>query len=121
MPQADSMSQVFDGWSGYQTSLVRAVESLTPEQLSWRPAAHRRSVGELVRHITMGRITWFARMGGPGLERAVAAVPRWFTDSDGARHADEMSVSLRSGAEAIEWLVVSWEPVAAALASWTVA
>src|SRR5262245_23451856 len=119
--KADSIAQVFDGWSGYQTSLVHAVESITPEHLTWRSAPHRRSVGELIRHIALGRITWFARMEGPGLTRAVAAVPRWVTDPDGSRHADEMSVSLRNGAEAVEWLVLSWEPVAAALATWSVA
>jgi uncharacterized damage-inducible protein DinB len=32
-----------------------------------------------------------------------------------------MSVSLRTSSDAAEWLAISWEPVGAALASWTVA
>jgi len=121
MHNAENIAQVFDGWSGYQTSLIHAVEPLSLEHLSWRPMDHRRSVGEVVRHIALGRITWFARMNGPELEAAVARVPKWFTDSDGSRPADEKSLSLKDGREAAEWLAVSWEPIAAVPATWTVA
>ena len=51
----------------------------------------------------------------------MARVPKWFTDSDGARHADETSVSLEDSSEAVEWLRISWEPIDAVLASWTTA
>ena len=121
MQQAITLANVFDGWNGYQTSLVHAIEPLTREQLAWRPAENRRSVAELVRHIALGRITWFSRMGGPNLERAMARVPQWVTDSDGERHADEASVRLEDAIQATEWLKVSWEPVQAVLASWSVA
>src|SRR5881394_3799852 len=60
--RSDSLAHVFEGWDGYQTSLVHAIEPLTAAQLEWRAAPGRRSVGELVRHISFGRITWFARM-----------------------------------------------------------
>ncbi|HEX5243628.1 MAG TPA: hypothetical protein VFW23_10245, partial [Tepidisphaeraceae bacterium] len=43
----EGLSQIFDGWNGYQTSLLRAIEPLTPEQLAWRVAEGRRSIGEL--------------------------------------------------------------------------
>ena len=79
----ESLAEIFDGWNGYQASLVHAVEPLTAAQLAWRPAADRRSVGELVRHLALGRVTWFARMGGPGLEHAIERVPEWWTDGDG--------------------------------------
>jgi uncharacterized damage-inducible protein DinB len=121
MPPSTSIAFVFDGWGGYQTSLVHAVESLTSEQLAWRPVDHRRSVGELVRHISLGRITWFSRMSGPGLDQAVSGVPRWFTDRDGARHADERSVPLDNAEQAVEWLTLSWKPVRAALDEWSIA
>src|SRR5262245_32767913 len=102
----ETIARIFDGWGGYQTSLLHALESLTPQQLAWRPVQHRRSVGELTRHIALGRITWFSRMGGPGLDRALARVPRWFTDRDGARHADEQSVPLEHAQQAVEWLAL---------------
>lgn len=116
----ERLAKIFDGWSGYQTSLIHAIEPLTAAQLAWRPHAGRRSVGELVRHIALGRVTWFARMNGPGLEEAVARVPQWETDSDGARHAVEQSVPADSAAELVQWLLLSWQPVQAVLDNWTV-
>jgi hypothetical protein len=64
--QPVSLATVFEGWDGYQTSLVQAISPLTPEQLAWRPAPELRSVGEVARHISLGRITWFRRMEAPG-------------------------------------------------------
>lgn len=116
----ERLSQIFDGWTGYQTSLLRAIEPLTAEQLKWRVAEGRRSIGELTRHIALGRITWFARMNGPGLERAMQRVPKWYTDGDGARHAVEKSVPADDAAQLVEWLKLSWEPVQAMLDGWSV-
>jgi hypothetical protein len=62
-----NLMTVYEGWDGYQQSLVHVVSPLTQEHLAWRPSAHHRSVGELVRHISLGRITWFMRMGAPGV------------------------------------------------------
>lgn len=62
------LSQIFEGWDGYQTSLLHAVSPLTRKQLSWRPASDRRSTGELIRHIGLGRITWLSRMGAPDVD-----------------------------------------------------
>lgn len=42
------LKEVFDGWQGYQSSLVHAVEPLTPAQLRWRPFPEANSVGEPV-------------------------------------------------------------------------
>ena len=116
----ERLSQVFHGWNGYQTSLLRAIEPLAAEQLTWRVAEGRRSIGELTRHIALGRITWFARMKGPGLERATGRVPRWYTDGDGSRHAFEKSVPADDAVQLIEWLKLSWEPVQAVLDEWSV-
>jgi hypothetical protein len=46
----------FDGWNGYNTSLVHAITPLTPEKLAWRPSPQLQSVGEVARHISLGRI-----------------------------------------------------------------
>lgn len=60
-----SLAFAYEGWEGYQTSLLGAVAPLSPEHLAFRPAAGRRSVGEIVRHVALGRVAWFARMGAP--------------------------------------------------------
>jgi uncharacterized damage-inducible protein DinB len=60
------LADIFQGWDGYQTSIVHAIAPLTREQLLWRPAEHLRSVGEVASHIAIGRVNWFERMPAPG-------------------------------------------------------
>ena len=114
------LGRVLEGWDGYQTSLLHAVEPLTIEQLAWRPGAERRSVGEVVRHIALGRVTWLARMPAPGIEGIAARIPQWHTDSDGSRHPVEESVACDSASELAEWLARSWQPIQRMLDEWTV-
>jgi uncharacterized damage-inducible protein DinB len=111
---------VFDGWNGYQTSLLHAVTPLITEQLMWRPAADRRSVGELIRHLSLGRITWFARIGAPGMEGILERIPQWQPDEDGERHVLESAVPCDQSAVLVEWLELSWKPIECALEEWTV-
>jgi uncharacterized damage-inducible protein DinB len=114
------LGQVLEGWDGYQTSLLHAVSPMTSKQLSWRPAPDRRSVGELFRHISLGRITWFSRIQAPGIEEVALRVPRWFTDGDGSRHAVEESVPCDQAEILAEWLALSWKPIQRMLNEWTV-
>jgi uncharacterized damage-inducible protein DinB len=113
------LSQIFSGWDGYQTSLLHAVPPLTSAQLAWRPAPDRRSTGELVRHIGLGRITWLSRLGAPGMDAIEARIPQWFTDGDGARHVVEESVACDQAAVLAEWLTLSWQPIQRILNEWT--
>jgi hypothetical protein len=87
-----NLATVFEGWEGYQQSLEHAIEQLKHAQLAWRPDPRFRSLGEVIRHLALGRITWFARMSPPGIEEAVLEVPRWQEDGDGERHVDESAV-----------------------------
>jgi uncharacterized damage-inducible protein DinB len=114
-----SLAKIYEGWDGYQTSLVRAAEPLTPEQLAFRTAPHRRSVGELVRHISFGRLTWFRRMAVPGVEEVAARVPQWFTDREGNRHAVEESAPADDRKALLQWLHWSWLPIRRVLTDWT--
>jgi uncharacterized damage-inducible protein DinB len=110
------LKQVYDGWDGYQTSLVKAIEPLTVEQLLWRPAADRRSVGEVAAHIAFGRIQWFSRMDAPGsaeLARAVVQAQSLVADLQAAVG--------RSAIDIIRWLNDSWHMVDETLTQWTVA
>jgi uncharacterized damage-inducible protein DinB len=61
-----SLSTIFEGWEGYNQSIIHAIQSLTQEQLTWRPAPKLRSVGELSSHIALGRLGWFVRLQAPG-------------------------------------------------------
>src|SRR3954451_12987125 len=115
-----TLASIFDGWNGYQTSLLHAVAPLTSEQLAWRPAADRRSMGELIRHLSLGRITWFSRIGAPGIEAVGERVPRWHTDKGGARHVVETAVPCDQPAVLVEWLELSWKPIERMLEEWTV-
>jgi len=114
------LALVFEGWEGYQASLQRAIPGLTTQHLAWRASAGVRSLGEVIRHLCLGRITWLARLNPPGIEEAVARVPQWHVDPDGARHAVEDAVPCDSSAILSEWLETSWRPVREILDQWTV-
>jgi hypothetical protein len=74
MEAMHKLARVLEGWDGYQTSLLHAVSPLTARQLLWRSAPDRRSVGELIRHIGLGRITWLSRICAPGMDAVAAHV-----------------------------------------------
>jgi uncharacterized damage-inducible protein DinB len=114
------LAQIFDGWNGYHESLLRAVVPLTKEQLAFKAGQDMRSMGQLIRHIALGRITWLARIEPLGIDEAVARVLRWFTDGDGNRHVDEEAVSCGDSQVLAEWLAASWSPIERSLDSWTV-
>ena len=114
------LAEVYLGWDGYQTSLVRAVAPLSAEQLAFRAAPGLRSAGEIARHIACGRVGWFLRMGAPGSEELAAQIPEWVTDDDGNSHLVEESLSLEP-AELVRWLEATWRTVETTLAEWTVA
>ena len=114
------LARIFEGWDGYQTSLLHAATPLTSEQLSWRPGPERRSVGEVLRHICMGRVTWLARLDAPGMDTVAQRVPRWHNDDDGTRRVDEDSLPCDDAALLADWLALSWQPVQQLLEEWTV-
>jgi len=110
-----SLKSVFDGWDGYQASILHAVEPLTPAQLAWRPAPDLRSLGETAGHIALGRVEWFARMDAPGsralLERAAPLL------TPGGNLDPRLAAN---PAVIVEWLHLSWAVIADTLQQWTV-
>jgi uncharacterized damage-inducible protein DinB len=113
------LGAIFKGWGGYQESLRHAVEPLTSEQLNWRPAPHVRSLGEIIRHVSLGRINWLSRMSAPGIEDVCRQIPNWYVDSDQARHAVEDSVRSDDSSVLAHWLDLSWSPIRHILEEWT--
>lgn len=115
------ISRLLDGWNSYQASLIRALEPLASEHLAWRPARHLRSVGELARHISLGRVAWFHRMGAPGSEAVVARIEAWEEDDDGNLEIVEDQIPITENtAQLIRWLEISWRMVETTLTTWTV-
>lgn len=117
-----SLAKIYEGWEGHQTSLVNAIAPLTAEQLLWRPAANLNSVGELARHISLGRLTWFVRMEAPGSAQLADQISAWEEDSDGNRHIIERDLVITGQAsELVSLLDATWQMIAATLKSWKVA
>jgi uncharacterized damage-inducible protein DinB len=116
-----SLSTVFDGWNGYQRSLVDAVQPLTPEQLAFRPAPSFRCTGEIVRHIALGRVTWFVRMGAPGSTDLARLITAWETDNEGNRYVREEAYEITTSAtELVSWLEGTWQMINRTLVAWKV-
>jgi uncharacterized damage-inducible protein DinB len=117
---ASPLITVYQGWEGYQTSLVNAIAPLSPEQLAFRPSPDLRSVGEIARHISCGRLNWFLRMHAPGSVELAERVPEWFHDQHGNRYIVEEAFPIESGS-LVEWLDAAWRMVEATLTQWSIA
>jgi len=116
-----SLKMIFEGWDGYQQSIVNAVAPLNREQLVWQPSPEHRSVGDLVRHIALGRLSWFMRMDAPGSKRLVEKIAVWRTDNDGNRYIVEDGIDIAEQADTlVSWLESSWEMIDQTLSAWTV-
>jgi uncharacterized damage-inducible protein DinB len=114
------LSDIFDGWGGYETSLEHAIEPLSADQLGWKPSDTLRSIGEIARHIAAGRINWFLRMNAPGSEQLAARIAAWDIDPHGNRYVREADIAIdRDSGALVEWLKATWEMVDQTLKAWT--
>lgn len=96
------LETVYQGWDGYQRSLVLAVKDLSEEQLAFRCHPDTRSVAELTQHIADGRIDWLSRIGAP--------------------YAEELRCAIRlrtRGSELADWLEQTFRMVEGILSNWT--
>lgn len=117
-----TLASVYDGWDSHQTSLAHALAPLTRDQLIWRPAPNLRSVGEIARHIALGRIGWFLRMDAPGSADIASRIPEWDHDPHGNRYIVEDALDIaEDAAELVGWLELTWQMIAVTLNTWTVA
>jgi len=73
----------------------------------------------LFRNISLGRLTWLARIATPGIDEITTLVPRWYIDGDGARHVVE-AVPCDQTEVLAKWLEISWQPSRRLLDEWTV-
>lgn len=108
--EASSLVSVYDGWDGYQLSIVKAVAPLSPQQLAYRVEPNLRSVGEVASHISLGRIDWFRRMQAPGSEEVARQAAEW----------EEEQTIVENAAELARRLEVTWQMIQQTLTRWTV-
>lgn len=108
--ETSSLKSVYDGWDGYQLSLVKAIAPLSSQQLAYRAAPSLRSVGEIASHISLGRIGWFERMQAPGSEELVRQTAEW--------EAEQAIVE--NAAELVRRLEVTWGMIEQTLTRWIV-
>src|SRR5512140_3117134 len=114
--ETPALLTVFSGWDGYQQSLVAALAPRSKEELRYRSAPDRRSVGEIAAHIAFGRLDWFHRMGAPGAAALVEQAAPWWQpwqplDPAITERKDDLA----------HWLEATWQMVEGCLAQWTVA
>ena len=118
---SSSLAKVFEGWEGYQASLVRSVAPLTAKQLAWRQSDRVRTLGEFAWHIAFARIDWFKFMGAPGSAEAINRITRWETDDDGNQWiAQDTESIVEDAGELVHWLDVSWLIIEKTLGIWSV-
>lgn len=110
-----SLSKIFEGWDGYNTSVVHAIEPLTPEQLAFRSAHGMSSVGEVAAHIAFGRVGWFQNMGAPGAGELAEQIAN--IQMPGGRATGPMT---EDPAQLAKWLNRTWGMIAGTLNAWTV-
>ena len=110
------LAALFDGWDGYHTSIVHAIETLSEAQLAWRVAAGQRSVGEAAWHIAMGRIGWFVRMAAPRSHELYEAGQALLLPG-----GEIVSANANDLALLLHWLDASWGMIDETLHSWTAA
>ena len=121
MKQNHPLIDVYEGWEGHQTSLVHAIAPLTREQLLWRPGDGLNSIGELARHISLGRLNWFVRMDAPGSAELAELIDIWEEDRDDNQHIVEKAVAITEEAAAlVRWLELTGQMVETTLKTWHV-
>jgi uncharacterized damage-inducible protein DinB len=101
---------LYQGWDNYQKLLVKAIESLTPDQLALRAAPRLRSVGENAAHIVGTRAGWVHFQLERG-DEALAKLAYWNAPDHPAL----------SAAELVKGLEFTWQVIEDTLNDWTTA
>jgi hypothetical protein len=86
-----------------RTQFLGAIDGVTPEQWTWKPAPDRWSIGEIAEHVVLGEASQFANV-----KRALATEPNaaWEEQTKGKTALLEMALAGRMGkAQAPEAIV----------------
>src|SRR5260370_18926925 len=100
--QPISLLPIYKGWDTYQELLIKAIEPLSLDQLSLRPAPQLRSIGELATHIIGARAGWL-----------------YYTLEKGDEHLVSLaSQPARSAAELVTGLEATWQVIQESWTHW---
>lgn len=109
MTESDILWETFyKGWEDHQRRLIHAIAPLSSEQLALRAAPHLRSVGVIAAHIIASRVAQFHRILGEG-SADIAPLVRW----------DDDDQPMRTAAELVSGLELTWQLMQTAIARWT--
>ena len=108
--ERQELRYVYEGWEGYNLSLIHAVRDLTFDQFAFRSVPGMRSVGELAWHIADGRVDWFQRISP---ERC--APLRNQIDLRNGQPPSHFSSESLAG-----WLQATWAMIDETIGQWTV-
>lgn len=108
--QPISLLPLYQGWDVYQERLIKALESLSLDQLSLRPAPQLRSMGENATHIVGTRAGWLYFVLERG-DESLASLASW-------NQADQ---PVRPVASLINGLEATWQAIQDTLNHWTTA
>ncbi len=103
----ESLSAVYEGWEGFNRSLVHAVVDLNSDTLEFRSHPEMNSVGEVFLHLADGRVDWLERID-----------PEGFSGLRSKISARESSIT--NAVELSSWLDETWQATAAMLSRWSV-
>lgn len=106
--ETDLVTTIFAGWTQYQATLIKAVATLTAEQLALRASPRQRPVGVIAAHIIGARARWFMDDGG----EAFRSLGRWDRRGARPRSADELVSGLEITLRGIHEAVARFTPEA---------
>lgn len=109
--QSLALFPLHKGWATYQALLIKAIEPLSLDQLSWRPAPRLRSIGENASHIVVARAGWLHYNLHRG-DESLLPLAEWSGRPDQPGH---------SAAELINGLEATWQVIRDTLNHWTIA
>lgn len=81
-----------------------------------------RSVGEIARHISLGRVGWYVRMNAPKSAELASQITKWEQDKHGNQYVIEGAIAITENpAELVRWLENTWQMIEETLKGWTIA
>lgn len=111
--QALPLITFYQGWGGYQRSLVAMISPLSPAQLALPAAAHHWTIGMVAQHLVANRVWWFQVWMGEG-SPDLAPIAHWDP-------ADPVAQPALEAAALVAGLEATWRMMQEALTRWTAA
>ena len=123
MASREPLQTFFDGWATYQTTLLAAMRTLSPEELASKTAPHQWAVWQLAGHVAGSRAYWLHDVLGEG-DQAVRDLFRMTTTTvpdlpldDAGWEDDERRP--RTSEELVDGLERTWAMVQGCLGRWS--